>query len=362
MKKFTFFIPFLFLFLTTQAQVTITESNVLAPLTIGNTITTYQDTLVGMVDIGAPGQSSWDFSGQTSKFEFETTMIDPSTSPAASTFSGATHASHAQPTFAGVTSDIWTHEIVSGGTYGDLGTYSTTTAFGFTTETTVEVNPPDVFMPLPLNYQDTWNSTTVRTVSTVTAGFPGQTTDVDYNTTRTADAYGSLVMPDGSVESVLRVKVVSEITTNAGGIPQTQTTVGYRFYSPSGSFVSINLADPNAPDNGSVEVSDMTWYYGSGSTGVEEIDNVANDFSLAQNYPNPFNPTTNIQYSIPKASNVSLKVYDVLGKEVATLVNKELSAGVYNSTFDGSNLASGIYFYSLRAGNFIATKKLMLVK
>lgn len=86
------------------------------------------------------------------------------------------------------------------------------------------------------------------------------------------------------------------------------------------------------------------------------------DFSLAQNYPNPFNPATAIQFAIPKASHVSLKVYDVLGNEIAELVNEELSAGVYNRTFNAANLSSGIYFYTLRANNFTATKKLMLVK
>lgn len=95
-------------------------------------------------------------------------------------------------------------------------------------------------------------------------------------------------------------------------------------------------------------------------TGIEE--KIPAEFSLSQNYPNPFNPTTTIQYSIPKTSFVSLKIYDVLGKEVASLVNEELSAGVYDRTFNAANLSSGIYFYTLRANNFTATKKLMLVK
>ena len=95
-------------------------------------------------------------------------------------------------------------------------------------------------------------------------------------------------------------------------------------------------------------------------TGIEE--EIPAEFSLSQNYPNPFNPATTIQFAIPKASHVSLKVYDVLGNEVAELVNEELSAGVYNRTFNAANLSSGIYFYTLRANNFTATKKLMLIK
>ncbi|MEW5799181.1 MAG: T9SS type A sorting domain-containing protein [Bacteroidota bacterium] len=85
-------------------------------------------------------------------------------------------------------------------------------------------------------------------------------------------------------------------------------------------------------------------------------------FTLEQNYPNPFNPKTEIRYQISEVSRVLLNVYDVLGKEVATLVNKEKVPGTYSVQFNGSALSSGIYFYTLRAGNFLATKKLVLVK
>ncbi len=85
-------------------------------------------------------------------------------------------------------------------------------------------------------------------------------------------------------------------------------------------------------------------------------------FALAQNYPNPFNPTTAIAYELPRTAKVVLKVYDVLGREVATLVNQEQAAGRYVQSFNASNLASGIYFYRLQAGNFVETKKMMLVK
>jgi hypothetical protein len=83
----------------------------------------------------------------------------------------------------------------------------------------------------------------------------------------------------------------------------------------------------------------------------------AESYRLEQNYPNPFNPTTNITYVLPKAENVSLKVYDVLGREVATLVNEVKPAGAYTVPFNASNLASGVYFYKLQAGSFVQTKK-----
>jgi hypothetical protein len=83
---------------------------------------------------------------------------------------------------------------------------------------------------------------------------------------------------------------------------------------------------------------------------------------LMQNFPNPFNPTTVISFQLPKSEHVSLKVYDELGREIAVLVDEQKSAGFYNITFNGNNLASGIYLCKLIAGNFTDTKKLMLLK
>ncbi len=87
-------------------------------------------------------------------------------------------------------------------------------------------------------------------------------------------------------------------------------------------------------------------------------------YSLAQNYPNPFNPSTVIRYSLANAGMVELKVYNMLGQEVKTLVSEEKSAGTYEVTFNaaGLNLASGVYLYRIKAGNFVQVKKLMLIK
>jgi hypothetical protein len=84
---------------------------------------------------------------------------------------------------------------------------------------------------------------------------------------------------------------------------------------------------------------------------------------LNQNYPNPFNPTTTISFTLAQDGFTTLKIYNVLGKEVATLVNGEMKAGVTNTvTFNASKLSSGVYFYQLDAGSFSETKKLMLLK
>lgn len=87
-----------------------------------------------------------------------------------------------------------------------------------------------------------------------------------------------------------------------------------------------------------------------------------NSYSLSQTFPNPFNPSTSISYQIPEMNFVTIKIYDVLGNEIATLVNEEKPAGTYKITWNAEGLSSGIYFYRLQAGNFVATKKMILLK
>jgi len=97
-------------------------------------------------------------------------------------------------------------------------------------------------------------------------------------------------------------------------------------------------------------------------TDVDDIVEIPTKFTLKQNYPNPFNSTTIIKYSIPSKSNVTLKVYDILGREVETLVNETKSPGNYTIQFNAGKLASGTYIYTMRAGNFVQSKKLILLK
>ena len=99
------------------------------------------------------------------------------------------------------------------------------------------------------------------------------------------------------------------------------------------------------------------------TVGINQISsNVPERFSLSQNYPNPFNPSTKIAFNVPAKGFVTLKVYDALGQEVATLVNQNLSVGEYAYDFNASILSSGVYFYTLRGENFVETKKMLLVK
>jgi hypothetical protein len=137
----------------------------------------------------------------------------------------------------------------------------------------------------------------------------------------------------------------------------------YPFIVISNSVLHVIWADNR---DGNYEI-----YYKRNPTGnpigiVPINSEIPSEFELFQNYPNPFNPTTNVQFSIINVQYVTLKLFDILGKEVATLINEKLQPGTYEVTFDGSNLASGIYFYRIEANgnnqNYIKTMKALLIK
>ena len=98
-------------------------------------------------------------------------------------------------------------------------------------------------------------------------------------------------------------------------------------------------------------------------TGIKQISSeVPDKFSLSQNYPNPFNPSTTIEFDIPKKGTASLSLYDIAGRLIEVLTNELMSPGRYSVSWDGSNYASGVYFYSLTSGSFIQNKRMVLVK
>jgi photosystem II stability/assembly factor-like uncharacterized protein len=131
-----------------------------------------------------------------------------------------------------------------------------------------------------------------------------------------------------------------------------------------GSPPTNSFGTPIADPDGILYVgSDIGLYRTTRTTGVNESHGeIPTTFALRQNYPNPFNPSTTITFELPKASPVTLSVYDLLGREVTVLVNERRNAGVHEVKFDASGLASGVYFYRMQAGSYVDTKKLLLVR
>jgi hypothetical protein len=168
------------------------------------------------------------------------------------------------------------------------------------------------------------------------------------NTTLTANASaGSQIL---EVANTNGFSINDNIVINPGGATEeTNRIIG---------FGSLQLETPLIFDHQSGEVIlNLT-----PSSVDENQENALDDYILYNNYPNPFNPSTKIKYSVPQTSQVQIKVFDILGKEIETLVNEEKPSGTYELTWNTVNLPSGIYFYQIRAGNFIATKKMVLMK
>ena len=148
--------------------------------------------------------------------------------------------------------------------------------------------------------------------------------------------------------------------------PDTLKVQGWRSTPPDvGIRIRVTAIDTNQST-----ISTTFFVVDQGTTGIVDITTIPKEFSLSQNYPNPFNPSTNIEFNIPARSFVLLRVFDIMGREVATLINQETPAGTYQVTFDASQLPGGVYFYRLQArqtsggqaGTFTGTKKLLLLK
>jgi hypothetical protein len=167
--------------------------------------------------------------------------------------------------------------------------------------------------------------------------------------------FGEILVSDGTGDTRVELEDGSNSYHNGSGEPGTilvqlgasfQKLKGIMYY----SYSNYKLV-PRKDD-------DFVGY----STAVKDENSSPVAFNLEQNYPNPFNPSTKIVYSIPKSSNVTLKIFNILGQQVKTLVNETQSQGTYTVTFNASSLPSGIYFYSIEAGNYTEVKKMILLK
>jgi len=339
---------FAFASCTAFAQITITASDVANIFAVGNTVTIHEDTLQSNFDIGSPGGgNNWDFTNLQSNLMVTLQSIDPVSSPYISNFPTANICNYSSSTIGGSFSEIWTYSKLNG-QFDVLGNAAVSSALpGFVT--TINYDPYRRQYEHPLTFNSQWSDTYTQTISV--NGTPVNSASVSISTI--VDAYGTMTIPGGASYEALRIK--EELTIS--GI----TSVSFSFLSKNGAQVNVDAVSSNHPNSGMIAVDGTTYYDGLVSS-VEQINEIPKSFTLNQNYPNPFNPTTNIQYSIPEASFVELKVYDVLGNEVATLVNQEQSAGVYKADFSGSDFASGLYIAKITAGNYTNTIKMSLLK
>jgi hypothetical protein len=248
-------------------------------------------------------------------------------------------------------------------------TYFTTasnrlTALGYASSNAVtQYSDPEVQMATPLNFNDPFSDQ-----------FRGEMTG-DGFVIRTSgsvsvlnDSYGTITLPGGSPVAAARVKFIRIAIDSAfaGGFPvfTTQTTTeSYEWFTQASKFPVLQIAYHSRTTNGNTQRFKQVEYNTHQTTDVGDGDGGnASAFRLEQNYPNPFNPSTTIAFVVPTASHVTLKIYDILGRDVATLINGAMTAGGHQVTFDASNIAAGMYIYRLQAGEFSTSRKLLLAK
>ena len=221
--------------------------------------------------------------------------------------------------------------------------------------------------PFPMAFNDEW--TTEREG---TREFTPQFVENVFDTiTYAVDGWGTITY-EGNTVDCLRLSFVKRTTTQQviNGTPMPGSTVeteGAEFFGEDFEFlVSVNKSGPSGFE--SYSASAFGGFVGS-ATDVSEINpgQLPEGFDLSQNYPNPFNPVTEIEFSLPKSTDVRLTIYNMLGQRVTTLVDQYLDAGFYSVDWDGSNdagspVSSGVYFYRLSVGEFSEARKMLLLK
>jgi len=171
------------------------------------------------------------------------------------------------------------------------------------------------------------------------------------NEITTIDGFGTLKLSIGNFDCI-RVK------KDHSGYGDKE----FMYLTKEGIFVLAGMVAATEPDTGVVTMDGAQILLHPSIVDVNEEKIIPGKFLLEQNYPNPFNPITTISYQIPTTTFVTLKIYDLLGNEVASLVNEQKSSGEYEVNFYASNLSSGIYFYQLKAGTFVQNRKMLLLK
>jgi hypothetical protein len=196
----------------------------------------------------------------------------------------------------------------------------------------------------------------------------GQTGTYTFSVSRSAGTFSTGGIDIAVSSGTLGIGTSSGIKILSGEVVQSAkftgaTTKTFTFTAP-GTAGNVTMAVTGAGGT-----NPPAWNHGtsitivvSPLTGVVKTGEIAAVYNLAQNFPNPFNPITKISYSIPKSSEVSLTVYDILGQRVASLVREKQDAGSYSVDFDASSLSSGVYYYKIQAGDFVSIKKMTLVK
>ncbi len=341
------------------SQISITTGDLTNYFGAGKSWFTYHSTDTVVMNVGSASSSasqSWSVPSVTYQ---DTTRLDnvlPSSTPYNADFPGAMYAQQESLSEGSATVEEYAYYKLSNDSLYLLGSvvHESEVVNGMSIDTSIITQRIQLIFLLPLQ------------LGNVTATGPDTNyavgTDVGVNTvTDDYDAFGTLNLPNASF-GALRVRATTVEKVYLGGtLSGGDTIYTISWLTESGNQLSVVVG---ALSSGSVSVNSISLVIvgSTPATLVKAPAQLPGNFTLSQNYPNPFNPSTQIQFSVPRAGFVSLKVYDMLGREVATLVHQELTPSSYSITWNASNVASGVYLYKLDAGNYSVTKKMVLMK
>ena len=338
------------------AQITITSADISALNAVGSVININADSTTTSVNIGSPGATTWDFSGLKSHTKIDYNSVTPATTPYLSDFPTSNVVLSFQTTIEGESASGWSYQTQNAGSELINGMVFQMTVEGENAVTKSVNSPAQLALPIPFTYNSQWTRNYTSTHTNYLNGMPTFSSSDNNTESAIVDAYGTMTLPGGLVFNALRIKHDERYSI---GIYYDRI-ISYSFIAKNGTRVEITAKDTTHASSGVIQIEDAAWFIKGPAVGIESQNQIETTFSLGQNFPNPFNSTTTIRYTIPEYSSVQLKVYDFLGREVASLVNEEKSPGSYEVEFYASQLPRGLYFYKIQAGTYTETRKMTL--
>jgi hypothetical protein len=344
--RIIFFFSILLLFMTTiLAQITVTNATI-AP--VGTSWTYHSD--AGMVGVQIPpggSNQTWNEPTHSFGFHYPTQFVNPSSTPYSADFPSATHC--VNTTIGGGGS--WAYMEIAGSEFKQLG-YGQNIAG----QPVVHYNPTSLIMPVPLTYP---HSPWTRVYQYEIEVIPGFVSTIRDSAVITLDGWGTLTTQYGTFQVLRTLEQHWRTEWLNGQNPTYHQSVSYAWFDERGITI---LSYTNPSDSINFTTASIVEAEISPSSTERISSSVPENFQLAQNYPNPFNPNTKIQFSIPEQKFVTLEVFNALGEKVSLLISQELNAGIYELDWNAKGLQSGIYFYTLTAGSFTLTRKMVLLK
>lgn len=346
-----------------RAQITISQTDLNGILTPGNILPTITDNAASSLDIGTAGSltNSWNFSNlATSSFQV-LRAVAAASSPWIAQHPGATHCLRLDTNFTGINGSIYQYLQLSTTQMLNMGAMGRQTVGFVVLEFRLRVIPNEIVYGLPLSMGGTWSTefTNWTRISLNGDSIGGSLTT--HRARYTVDAAGWMRLPnDSRWIAALRIRKVNFYNNSPIG--------GYVFLSKGGAQVIVETYD-TVTTSGTIAITPGKTIWNNSVMPGQDVtldvpvaEAVPKEIFLGQNYPNPFNPSTTISFSLPQQSFVTLKVYNVLGEEVANLVSEERPAGSHKIEWNADGLPSGVYYYQLSAGGIIQTRKMVLLR